>query len=46
MAAYLASRIEIGKLDYKAVITKYPQFKADVDEILINDGFQDLIVPV
>lgn len=44
MAAYLAMRIEAGKLDYTAVVTKYPQFKADIDEILINDGYQNLIV--
>lgn len=44
MAGYLAMRIELGKLDYKAVVTKYPQFKIDIDEILINDGFQELIV--
>jgi len=44
MAAYLAMRIEMGKLDYAAVVTKYPQFKADIDEILINDGYQNLIV--
>lgn len=44
MAGYLAMRIEQGKLDYTVVTTKYPQFKAEIDEILINDGFQDLIV--
>lgn len=44
MAAYLAMRIEIGKLNYTAVVTKYPQFKAEIDEILINDGFENLIV--
>ncbi|WP_373779855.1 hypothetical protein [Jeotgalibaca porci] len=44
MAGYLAMRIEAGKLDYIAVIARYPQFKADIDTILINDGFQDLIV--
>lgn len=44
MAAYLAMRIEAGKLDYAAVVAKYPQFKADIDEILINDGYQNLIV--
>ena len=44
MAGYLAMRIEAGKLDYTAVITRYPQFKADIDTILVNDGFQDLIV--
>ena len=44
MAGYLAMRIEAGKLDYLAVVTRYPQFKADIDIILVNDGFQDLIV--
>jgi len=29
-----------------AVVTRYPQFKDGIDEILINDGFQDLIVSV
>ena len=46
MAGYLAMRIEAGKLDYTAVIARYPQFKADIDTILINDGFQELIVEV
>lgn len=44
MAGYLAMRIESGKLDYTAVVTRYPQFKAVIDEILIDDGFHDLIV--
>lgn len=46
MAGYLAMRIEKGALDYKIVVTKYPQFKNDIDEILINDGHQHLIVTV
>ena len=44
MAGYLAMRIEAGKLDYTAVVTRYPQLKDGIDEILINDGFQYLIV--
>ena len=44
MARYFAMRIVAGKLDYLAVVTRYPQFKTDIDTILINDGFQDLIV--
>ena len=44
MAGYLAMRIEAGKLDYVAVVARYPQFKADIDTILIDDGFQDLII--
>lgn len=44
MEGYLGERIKKGALDYKAVVTLYPQFKAGIDEILINDGFQHLIV--
>lgn len=44
MAKYLASQIKKGNLDYNKVVAKYPQFKADIDEILVNDGRQDLIV--
>jgi len=44
MVGYLAMRIEKGALDYTAVTTKYPQFKSDIDMILVNDGYQDLIV--
>ena len=44
MAGYLAMRIEAGKLDYTAVVARYPQFKTDIDAILVNDGFHDLIV--
>nr|DAW50979.1 MAG TPA: hypothetical protein [Caudoviricetes sp.] len=34
MAAYLAMRIQAGKLEYKAVTEKYPQYKNDIDNIL------------
>lgn len=44
MEGYLALRIQKKALDYKAVVTLYPQFKQGIDEILINDGFQELIV--
>ena len=44
MAEYSAMRIAAGKLDYLVVVTRYPQYKDGIDEILINDGFQDLIV--
>ena len=44
MAAYLAYRIEKGKLNYTAVVRIYPQLKEDIDEILIADGFENLIV--
>lgn len=34
MAKYLARQIKMGKLDYDAVIAKYPQFKEEIDRIL------------
>lgn len=44
MAAYFAMRIEGGYLDYTAVVTKYPQYKTDIDLILVADGYGHLIV--
>ena len=44
MAAYFALQIENGKLNYSAVVSKYPQYKSDIDAILVADGKQDLIV--
>ena len=44
MAAYFAMRIEMGKLNYSKVVQKYPQYKDDIDAILIADGFENLIV--
>jgi hypothetical protein len=44
MAAYLANQILLGKLNYSAVVTKYPQYKADIDTILVGEGREDLIV--
>jgi hypothetical protein len=46
MAAYFATEIEAGRLSYLAVVSKYPQFKSDIDKILVGDGKQDLIVQV
>lgn len=34
MVEYLADRIANDYLDYKEVIKKYPQYKAEIDEIL------------
>lgn len=34
MAKYLARQIKKGKLDYDAVVAKYPQYKEDIDTIL------------
>lgn len=46
MAAYFALGIEEERLDYVAVVTniRYSSFKADIDSILIADGYQHLIV--
>ena len=43
MAAYLAMRIELGKLNYALIVARYPQFKSDIDTILIADGKENLI---
>lgn len=40
MAAYFAMRLEKGKLNYNNVVQKYPQFKDDIDLILLADGYQ------
>lgn len=41
MPGYLAMRIEKGALDYVAVVTLYPQFKAEIDEILAISDMED-----
>lgn len=37
MGKYLAERILAGKLKYKDVVKKYPQFKKEIDKILGGD---------
>lgn len=44
MSAYFASRIIKGALKYEDVISKYPNYKEDIDLILIAEGYSDLIV--
>lgn len=44
MAAYLANQIIMGRLDYTAVITKYPQYRDAIDTILVGEGKQSIIV--
>ena len=39
MAAYFALRLEKGKMNYNAVVAKYPQYKEDIDLILTADGY-------
>lgn len=34
MAAYLARQIKNGKLEYDAVVARYPQYKDEIDRIL------------
>lgn len=43
MAAYFASRILKGYLDYSTVIKRYPQYKDEIDFILCCEGRDDLI---
>ena len=43
MAAYLANQILKGRLDYTLVVSRYGEFKEDIDTILISEGKQDLI---
>ena len=43
MAPYLAMQILKGKLTYEKVMTKYSQYKEDIDTILIGEGKDDLI---
>ena len=44
MASYFANRIIKGALKYKDVVNKYPQYKEDINSILISEGYSDLIV--
>lgn len=43
LAPYLANQILKGRLDYTLVTSRYEEFKADIDTILIAEGKQDLI---
>ena len=44
MASYFASRIIKGALKYEDVVNKYPQYKEDINSILISEGYSDLII--
>ena len=47
MAKWLAGRIELGKLNYNDVVTKYKEFRNDIDTQLNNDNYSintDVIV--
>lgn len=43
MIPYLALQIMKGKLDYVAVVTKFPLYKDKIDTILIFENKADLI---
>ena len=43
MAVYLALQILKGKLSYEKVMSRYSQYKEDIDTILIGEGKDDLI---
>ena len=38
MTKYLARQIKMKKLDYDAVVKKFPQYKEEIDEILNIKG--------
>lgn len=37
MLNYLIMRLKMGKLNYNAVIVKYPQYKSAIDSALADD---------
>lgn len=41
MAAYIAMRVEMGKMNYKKIFSfsMYQRFQSDVDAILAADGY-------
>ena len=43
MVTYLAMQILKGKVSYTLTIEKFPQYKEDIDLILITEGREDLI---
>lgn len=43
MAGYLAMRIMDGALDYVKVVTRFPQFKEDINKELKSKNREDLI---
>lgn len=43
MARYLASQIENLSLKYKDVVERYPEEREEIDDILHEDGMDELI---
>lgn len=46
MVAYLAMQILKGKLSYKQCISRFPQYKEEIDATIREQGREDLIVEV
>lgn len=46
MVAYLVMQILKGKLSYKQCISRFPQYKEEIDTIIRVRGREDLIVEV
>jgi hypothetical protein len=39
MEVYLARQLKANKLNYNAVVAKYPEYKEGIDIILFHDGY-------
>lgn len=46
MVAYLVMQILKEKLSYKQCISRFPQYKEEIDAIIRDRGREDLIVEV
>lgn len=44
MEKYLVLQIEHGKLEYKDVIERFPQYKEDIDHILKEDQMYSTVI--
>lgn len=40
MAQYFVLRLKEGKLNYFKIIERYPQYKDEVDKLLLQDGYK------
>ena len=43
MVTYLAMQILKGKIYYTQTVEKFPQYREDIDLILITEGKEDLV---
>lgn len=44
MARYLATQIKLGKLDYDAVMKRFPKYADKINEYLKADGVLDKFI--